>query len=337
MKVNIILSDSMDPYVNLALEEYLSQMMDREELIFYLWQNDHTVVIGRNQNPFLQCDMDYINANGVRIARRMSGGGAVYHDTGNLNYTIITGREHFSVERNFQIVLDVLWELQIHAECSGRNDIIAGTGKISGTAFFGNNRIKGQHGCMLVDTDIDRMFRCLKVNKDKIAGKDVDSVRARVVNMNELQPDITTEALKNKFVEIILRRYPEYEIKTGSALVKQKTYSEILDKYRTAEWNMGNQLQFQMVLYDRFSWGDCSVIFETDGAYIKEAGIYTDALETDIFGQLSEALKGVAYTKAEILNALHAAAGSDEVCLDICSMIEKEKQFYKGDGTCMMY
>lgn len=334
MHAQIVLSDSVNPYENLALEEYLCQQLPKDTFLLYLWQNDNTVVIGRNQNPYLQCNMDYICKNAVKIARRMSGGGTVYHDLGNLNYTMITNREDFCMEHNFRIVLEVLEQLHIPARRSGRNDIVAGTGKISGTAFYGNERIRYQHGCMIVNADTEKMFRCLQVNRDKISGKDIASVKARVINMNRIRPELTVEMLRDRLAVYVRQMYPVHEILEGKQFYNRKEYRRILDKYSSAEWNMGSQSEFQMVLYDRFAWGDCSIVFDIDAGYIKKAGIYTDCLETEVFGVLSEVLRGVEFNRQAVLEAFHAAAGTDPVCMDICSLIKREKQLYdSGSDT----
>ena len=164
-------------YRNLALEEYLLMSVPEKTQILYLWQNRNTIVVGRNQDVFRECDMEQVEEGGVRIARRLSGGGAVFHDMGNLNFTFLCRKEDRDIGRNTDIVLSALKKLGIIAERSGRNDILAGGAKISGNAFFETGGFCYHHGTLLVDTDKDLIARYLSVSKEKLRLKGVDSVK----------------------------------------------------------------------------------------------------------------------------------------------------------------
>lgn len=330
MVLKIIDSPFVDVYQNLAMEEYLLNSIESETIILYLWQNADTVVLGQNQNPYLQCNIEYINEQKIKIARRLSGGGTVFHDQGNLNYTIISDEKNFDKKRNFMLLLSALRSLEIQAEQSGRNDITAGNSKISGTAFYSNGKVCLQHGCILINTNLEKMFLCLKVKKDKIIGKDIDSVHARVINISAINPHITIERLRLAIQAEFYKAYSEHTNLSAIDITVSKPYQELVQKYSSWEWNMGKQLNSKTILYDRFLWGDCSLIFEVEGGYIKDVGIYTDALETDIFHKIENALCNIRFSRQEILKALDSLVNKTNFVSDIKRMIQNEKQLLES-------
>ena len=186
----VITSVSTDPWHNLALEELLFTS-GGEGTVLYLWQNRNTVVIGRNQNAWKECRADLLEREGGRLARRTSGGGAVFHDMGNLNFTFITPRGGYDLERQLGVILGAVRSQGIDAGFTGRNDLVtAGGGKFSGNAFCFSRDRGLHHGTILVDVDMDKLSRYLVPSADKLRSKGVDSVRSRVANLRELNPDM---------------------------------------------------------------------------------------------------------------------------------------------------
>ena len=181
-------STSTDPYYNLALEDYFFTHMDPMKDYFLLWQNDKAVIVGKYQNTLEEVDQTFVDERGIRVARRLSGGGAVYHDLGNLNYTFIVEEdraEAFRFEVFTKPLLAALKELGVAAETSGRNDITIDGKKISGSSqYFRNGRLL-HHGCILLDCDRDTLTRALQVKEGKIRSKSIKSVRSRVTSINE--------------------------------------------------------------------------------------------------------------------------------------------------------
>ena len=172
-----------DPYRNLALERYLTETVPEDACVLYLWQNQNTVVIGRNQNAWKECRTGLLEQEGGVLARRLSGGGAVFHDLGNLNFTFSVTEENYDLRRQQQLILTACRLLGLRAELSGRNDLLAEGRKFSGNSFYAHNGRAFHNGTLLVDADMTKMGRYLSPSTAKIASKGVDSVRSRVVNL----------------------------------------------------------------------------------------------------------------------------------------------------------
>ena len=180
---------------NLALEKYLTAHVADDEVILYLWQNRKTVVIGKNQNPWKQCRVEELLADGGQLARRPSGGGAVFHDLGNLNFSFCAKKENYDVDRQLEVILLAVRRIGIPAQKSGRNDLTAEGRKFSGNAFCETGEGCCHHGTIMVDVDSSMLERYLTVSPQKLASKGVDSVRSRVVNLREYRPELTVEDL----------------------------------------------------------------------------------------------------------------------------------------------
>ena len=176
MKTAYIESNSFDPWLNLSIEEYLLDNYARDNAVLYLWQNAHTVVIGRNQNAWRECRIENLERDGGKLARRLSGGGAVYHDLGNLNFTFLLPRLEYNLHRQLAVIVDAVKGLGIEANFSGRNDILAEGKKFSGNAFYHGRQASYHHGTVLIDVDMSRLSMYLNVSKAKMESKGVRSV-----------------------------------------------------------------------------------------------------------------------------------------------------------------
>ena len=234
-------STSTDPYYNLALEDYFFTHMDPMKDYFLLWQNDKAVIVGKYQNTLEEVDQTFVDERGIRVARRLSGGGAVYHDLGNLNYTFIVEEdraEAFRFEVFTKPLLAALKELGVAAETSGRNDITIDGKKISGSSqYFRNGRLL-HHGCILLDCDRDTLTRALQVKEGKIRSKSIKSVRSRVTSINEhLERPITMARFKEVLRKQVFAAAPH------PVVLSQGDLSEIQilrdSRYATWEWNYG--------------------------------------------------------------------------------------------------
>ena len=196
-----------DPYENLALEEALLSRVGEGELILYLWQNERTVVIGKNQNPWKECRTALLAEEGGHLARRLSGGGAVFHDLGNLNFTFLMPEAEYALSRQLSVIELACRSLGVPVQRSGRNDLLADGRKFSGNAFYHHLGRAYHHGTLMVDVDLDRVQRYLSPSKAKLAAKGVDSVRSRVVNLKEFVPDLTVQRLADALVDALLDVY----------------------------------------------------------------------------------------------------------------------------------
>ena len=232
-----------DPRFNLALEQYVFDTLPREKNYIMLWQNDNAVIVGKHQNTVEEVNSRYVEEKGITVVRRLSGGGAVYHDLGNLNFTIIKEMPEDGMPYDFRFfcepVAALLRSLGVNAETSGRNDITVDGMKFSGNAqYIKKGRIM-HHGTIMIDSDLSVLAKVLRVPDDKISSKGIKSVRSRVTNLREhLSGDITMERFKSLLITSLCGgKEPEkYEL-TGEDL---KAVQQLRDSvYATWEWNYG--------------------------------------------------------------------------------------------------
>lgn len=287
-----LVTDCTDPFRNLALEEQLMRRVEEGECILYLWQNRRTVVIGRNQNPWAECKAQLLETEGGHLVRRLSGGGAVYHDLGNLNFTFLVREEDYSVPRQLEVILHALNALGIPAERSGRNDILADGRKCSGNAFYRSGGQCCHHGTLLVDVDSADMSRYLTVDQTKLAAKGVASVRARVVNLKQLRPTLTVQALCDQLLSSFQSVYglPSRPLDPDlPALAVREAF------FASWEWRFGSALPFTARAAARFDWGDLQLCFAVERGVVKEVRLYSDGLDADFLAQLPHCFSGSCY------------------------------------------
>ena len=301
---DVYILDTVDPYVNLAVEEYLTLNSVGRALI--LWQNDRTVVIGNHQNAWAECDYERLVRDGGRLARRLTGGGAVYHDLGNLNFSFICDEESFSALENFEIIIRALARFGIDAEPTGRNDVTVSGKKISGNAFMHKKGRVLHHGTLLVNSDLTKLAGYLKPSKKKLETKGIKSVRSRVTNLADLGA-VTVDGLKRAIAEEYVARYGA-EIKT---VPDKSLYLELAVRNSAYDFILGENPRFSLECGDRFSWGEVTVGLIVKGNEIADCKIYTDALGDDFVTETVDALVGVRYVKEEIEGALSRASSTE--------------------------
>jgi lipoate-protein ligase A len=326
-QLKYLITKETDPYKNLALEEYLFSRVGEKECILYLWQNEKTVVIGRNQNPWKECRIKELEEDGGKLVRRLSGGGAVFHDLGNLNFTFLVSKENYDVEKQLEVIVNAVNRLGIPAMKSGRNDITVEGRKFSGNAFYSDGIHSYHHGTILIRVDMSRLSTYLNVSRDKLVSKGVDSVRSRVANLTEYIPELTiagmAEELIKAFGEVYGRTPKELELRSIPA--EELGSSEV--KFSSWEWNFGRKLKFSDSLGRRFSWGDIELQLNVEAGIIQECAVYSDALETGIFERIAEKLtgcplKGTAMTAT--LRELSVESGTEAILADVITLIEEE-------------
>lgn len=297
-----------DAYMNLAIEEYALKNLDINEsyLLFYI--NRPSIIIGKNQNTLEEINKDYVEENGIQVVRRLSGGGAVYHDLGNLNFSFITkdDGDSFSNFRKFtEPVIQALKKLGVNAELSGRNDIVVEGRKVSGNAqFFTKGRLFS-HGTLMLDSEIDHVVSALKVRKDKIESKGIKSIRSRVANISEFLKEKLT---MDKFRELLLKNIfdgvdeiPEYVLTEHDWEQIQQLSKE---RYQSWEWNYGMSPKFNIQRTHRFPVGSIDVRLEVDKGIIENCKIYGDFFGTNDVSDIEKRLVGQKYEKASLQEAL---------------------------------
>ena len=234
MKYKYYISNGFDPYTNLAVERCLFEFANENTAILYLWQNDNTIVIGKNQDIYSECRADEFKAHGGKIVRRMSGGGAVYHDLGNLNFSIITVKSNDSEQKYLDLILRMAKNLGIKAEFGGRNDVVCNGRKFSGSAVYDDGEKVCRHGTVLVRSDIEKMTYYLTPEREKLNRHGVESVRSRVMNLSEAGPEITVDAVKKSFIEATGAEM----LDTEPDALSVKKYAEL---FGSEKWIYGGQ------------------------------------------------------------------------------------------------
>ena len=303
-RIRVIKTDCTDPYVNLAAEEYLTMNAEEGMVTLYLWQNAHTVVIGKNQNPWRECDVEAIKRDGIYLARRISGGGAVYHDMGNLNFTFIARDDLFDIERQTDVILLACRLLGINAAKTGRNDLTVAGKKFSGHAYFSSGGYNYHHGTIMMDVAAEDLSRYLNVSEAKLKSKGVASVRSRVTNLRDhageplRSADTKTlaAAMQDAMVRAATREYGGEPVEEEMPAIPQ----ELLDKYASEEWRLGTRIPFTADIEHRFEWGGVEIQLAMKGEYIEDCRIYSDALETEVFDIVEDLVKGRRYDAGEI-------------------------------------
>ena len=327
IKTKLIQSHNYNPYHNLALEEYLLQQVQDDEVILYLWQNQNTIVIGKNQNPWKECRISQVEKDQVHLARRLSGGGAVYHDLGNLNFTFIMKENLYNLEKQLQTILEAVKTLGIEATFTGKNDITVEGKKFSGNAFYFGDKRAYHHGTLLINTDIRPLTQYLQVSKEKIRSKGIDSIQSRVINLIELNPDLTIpkviHALENSFEKIY--GGPAQKIQCPP----EQDLEDLVQKYSSWEWRFGQTPTFDICFEKRFAFGSIELMFKLKDSIIQEVHIYSDAIHINILEKIKKALVGVKFNMKEITEHLDFIPiknnAEEKIIIDIKQwLLEKE-------------
>lgn len=303
-----IVNDCNDAAYNIALEEYAFKKLVNENMIFILWINGPAIIVGRHQNTIAEINSEYVRKHNIQVVRRISGGGAVYHDLNNLNYTIISkeNEDRAFDFKSFSIpVIKTLESLGVKAEFTGRNDL-----EINGKKFCGNAQayIKGRimhHGCLLFNVDLSVLEKSLKVSKDKIESKGVKSVRARVTNiLSELPEKISVIEFKNLLLDYMKREYPnmkEYKF-TKEQLAEIKKIRD--EKFGNWDWVYGKSPDYNITRSKKYPSGKIEMFADIQESIIKNIKIYGDFFGIQDIKDIEDLLKGTKYSYPSVLEKL---------------------------------
>ena len=303
-------SPTRDPYFNLALEEYLFEELGRSRPCFMLWQNDNTIVVGKYQNTAEEINQAFVDAHHIRVARRLSGGGAVYHDKGNLNFTFVVDQGSnpaFNFKIFVQPVVEALSRFGVHAEFTGRNDLTIDGMKFSGNAQYARHGRLLHHGCIMLDSNLTDVADALRVKEAKFASKAVKSVRSRVTTINAHAPaPISMADFKGALRACAMASgaLEPYALTEADVLAVQKLRDE---KYATWAWNYGFSPPYDMRREMKFPAGLVTAHLSAEGGKIKAVRLYGDFFGSGELGELESAMAGLPLDMrlAEALEALH--------------------------------
>ena len=314
-----------DPFENLAREQVLLEQGPADGVILYLWQNQNTVVIGRNQNAFKECRTSLLEEEGGKLARRLSGGGAVFHDLGNLNFTFLLPRADFDVRRQLEVICTACRELGIPAEISGRNDLQAEGQKFSGNAFYKSADRAYHHGTLLLNVDMGKLGRYLSPPKAKLQAKGVDSVRARVTNLTSFVPDLSVDTMKAQLVRAAERVYgcPAQTFILTQEMEAQAAH--LTTHYASREWRFGANVPATFACQQTFPWGTVSLELQVEQGMIAHAGVFTDAMEWELSQQIRQALEGRVFSRAAMQEGLLSVEIQPAMREGLCRMLAEQE------------
>jgi len=306
----ILTTDSLHPHHNLAMEELLMRRLPPDQAVLFLWQSEHAVVIGAGQNAWRECHTDRLASEGGTLARRKSGGGAMYQDRGNLNFSFIMPREDYDVARQCRVILRAVETLGLNPIQSGRNDLEIDGRKFSGNAFRMMERAALHHGTLLVGTEREKIGRYLNASPEKLAGKGVRSVPARVVNLGDLC-DVDVPRMCGAVMDAFRAEYGFAEEEAFDP-GEDAEFLALRAKYADWNWVYGASPAGSVVLERRFDFGEVQVIAEVARGIAREVRAFTDSLDETLALRLTDALTGCEW-RGDMLAARVRGIGEEEI------------------------
>lgn len=299
-------NDSTDPFFNFALEYYLiTEKKLPEDQIFIFWRTEPTLMVGKYQNTIEEINQNYAKENGIKVVRRITGGGTIYTDMGGWQFSFITRGQSESIDFGKYIspVIEGLKKLDVPAEFNSRNDLVIQGKKFSGNAQCMLNGYTLHHGSLLFSTDFEQMVKCLTVDDYKIISKGIKSVKERVTNISDhLTKPIDTDAFKKLMVDSIMQGSKEHYQLTDTDLARIKAIAK--EKFASWEWNYGKSPKFNITKTGRFDGGKMEFKLDVNKGKITDCHIYGDFFGTIDISVLSNALIGADYEKESIKKAI---------------------------------
>lgn len=309
------MTNCVDPYENLALEELLFETQGAGAT-FYLWQNERTVVIGRNQNAWRECRAELLESEGGKLARRSSGGGAVFHDLGNLNFTFLLPKEEYDLTRQLAVIQKAAARFGVETAFTGRNDLVLTDTKekFSGNAFRFSGGVALHHGTILISADLTRLGRYLAPPQMKLESKGVKSVVSRVTNLGLQNPALTVGSMKQALMEAFEAEYGAYAHHPWDA-IDSVALEEKRKKYSSWNWIYGVTPAFNVSFEHRFDFGCVELLFNVQNGTVVSAACYTDAMDALLAQRVETLLTGCAYGSGPLRERLLGGGGTEEAAI----------------------
>lgn len=294
-------SGSGDGWRNLGTDEYFLEHIGPDDMLLYFYINRGAVIIGRGQNPWAECNLAAMQRDEVQLVRRITGGGAVFHDAGNLNFSFIAGAERYDVQRQLGMILSAVRALGVDCEFTGRNDLLAEGRKFSGNAFCKRKGICQHHGTLLINSDLSRLQNYLNVDPQKLQSKGVKSVRSRVCNLSEFAPELDCGRMLAALKDAFRAEYGEYVELSAPAEADVAPY---IEKHASDAWRLGETPRFDLELAHRFPWGNVQLLMTLRKGRVADLRAYSDALDAELPGEICARLTGVGCGAEPMADAL---------------------------------
>ncbi len=291
-KIAVITSPQHDPYRNLALEYLLLETVEEGQCILYLWRNSRCVVVGANQLASNECDIAALETDGGFLVRRKSGGGAVYHDLGNLNFTFLMSRRDFDEARQSEVILRALRQLGLDCRKTGRNDLTIDGRKFSGHAYYHHNGHSYHHGTIMLQVNSEELARYLHVSQLKLRDKHVRSVRSRVINLKQLKPDLSVEMLSEALVSSFEEVYGLKAQERSTDDLDQKKIGEYRQMFAADDWKYDRQKVYQYSRQGKYDWGIVRIDYDLKDGKISDCAVYSDSLQADYLAEVGGLIRG---------------------------------------------
>jgi lipoate---protein ligase len=301
-------SRDFDPYRNIALEEYFFKNEKPGVCLLYLWQNRDTVVVGRNQNCRKECLVRELEADGGHLARRLSGGGAVFHDEGNLNFTFLVNAEDYDLDRQLDVILGTVTGLGIRAEKTGRNDLYAEGKKFSGNAFYFCGGKAYHHGTILVSADMAKAGKYLGAPGGKLADRGVKSVRSVIANLCEHRKGLTVEEVAESVTASFSRVYGLEPQPVAESEIDRAEVEAARQRFASPDWKYNRDLPFTYSFARRFPWGGIEFLLDVKDGRIDDLDVVSDAMNETLILEIAGVLRGLPLSSAVAVRELHALA-----------------------------
>ena len=301
----IIYNDNTNPYFNLAMEEYL--LKNNTEDLFILWRNKPSVIVGKNQNTLSEINLEYVKENSIPVVRRQSGGGAVFHDLGNINFTFITNNNNsFSDFKKFtQPIIDLLKTMGLDATFSGRNDLLIDGKKFSGNAQYNYRNKVMHHGTLLFSSQITDLSNALKVKSIKFEGKGIKSVKSRVTNISEhLDTKMSVLEFKDLIMNYMASIDSDNKLYTLSKEDIDGIEKLVEKKYNTWEWNFGNSPKYSFSNELKYPGGNVEFNLEINKGVISKIKFFGDFFGKEDIENLEILLSGVKHKEESLREIL---------------------------------
>lgn len=318
-------SNTSDPAINLACEEYLMSQCREDEVICFLWQSHPSVIIGKHQNPYTECHLGHMKEDGVKLMRRMSGGGTVYQDEGNLNYTFIAPKTLYNMQEHFLVIIKALKSVGVEASVNERNDITVDGYKISGSAFVHHKNISCHHGTLLVNADIGALWHYLNPDMNGLRGKGIASCKSKVMNLSQQVPRLTVDLLCEKIRQSLDQTYEG--LCKDQGMIDHGMLQAYTAKYKTWDWTIGETPKFTVHQKLRNHGVDGCLTIDVRSGHIESCHLSIPMAMGDDIDCLNKLIRGKPFVKAsftsvttmqlcspEILEALEAIS---DLCIDL--------------------